>query len=135
MGRVTSGQTSGDFTEKHCVMCGEGFEVGIDDNRKKFCTGRCRDYAYADKRKAGQYGIRFRVLNRDNFTCRYCGASPLDDESVKLEVDHIHARARGGYDQMGNMITACKPCNQGKRDYLLDRESRDIIEKYLESVE
>lgn len=55
---------------------------------------------------------RFRVLARDNFTCQYCGRSAPD---VKLEVDHIIARSRGGSSRMDNLITACFDCNQGKK--------------------
>lgn len=55
--------------------------------------------------------MRFNVLNRDNFTCQYCGRQV---PNVKLHVDHITPRARGGRDSIDNYITACSDCNQGK---------------------
>lgn len=61
--------------------------------------------------------LRFRVLARDKFTCRYCGAKAPD---VVLEVDHIQPRSHGGLDRMLNLVTSCYDCNQGKRDMLLD---------------
>ena len=70
--------------------------------------------------------IRFKVLKRDHFTCQYCGRS-----GVELEVDHIRPVASGGTSDMGNLITACKDCNRGKRDievlpngYILVKESK-----------
>jgi hypothetical protein len=59
---------------------------------------------------------RFLVLNRDGFTCRYCGAKA---PNVELQVDHI-VTSRGGSDDMENLITACQPCNAGKGDLVLD---------------
>ena len=57
--------------------------------------------------------LRFRVLRRDGFKCRYCGQSP---PRVALEVDHVIPVARGGRDEMRNLVAACFQCNHGKRD-------------------
>lgn len=54
---------------------------------------------------------RFEVLRRDNFTCRYCGASAPD---VKLTVDHVLPVALGGPNAATNLVAACAPCNAGK---------------------
>jgi len=54
---------------------------------------------------------RFRIFERDLFTCRYCGRRPPE---VVLEVDHIFPRSRGGSDAEGNLCTACRDCNAGK---------------------
>lgn len=56
-------------------------------------------------------GLRFDVLKRDNFTCRYCGAKA--PETV-LNVDHVIPRAKGGKDDPLNLVTACFDCNHGK---------------------
>ena len=59
----------------------------------------------------GYYALRFKVLERDKFTCQYCGqAAP----NVKLEVDHIIAVMDGGMDSEGNLVTSCYACNRGK---------------------
>lgn len=55
--------------------------------------------------------LRFLVLQRDGFTCRYCGHAAPD---VQLEVDHIIPRSKGGGDEPSNLVTACRDCNQGK---------------------
>lgn len=54
---------------------------------------------------------RFLILRRDGFTCQYCGQKP---PSVKLEVDHIEPKSKGGGDEDENLITACFECNRGK---------------------
>jgi hypothetical protein len=60
--------------------------------------------------------LRFEVLKRDGFRCRYCGASADD---ARLEVDHVIARANGGGNDATNLATACKACNSGKSDVSL----------------
>lgn len=51
---------------------------------------------------------RRKMLERDNWTCGYCGASGRT-------VDHIMPQSRGGGDTWMNTITACSPCN-GRKD-------------------
>lgn len=55
--------------------------------------------------------MRFRVLSRDGYKCRYCGASAPD---VVLHLDHVLAVAKGGRNTDDNLVTACLPCNIGK---------------------
>lgn len=64
------------------------------------------------KRKAIGKKLRYAILARDSFTCRYCGAQPGD--GVLLVVDHIHPVSKGGGNDPTNLITACTPCNSGK---------------------
>ncbi len=59
---------------------------------------------------------RWTVLKRDNYRCSKCGASPSTDHSVELEVDHIRPVARGGANDVENLQTLCRNCNQGKKD-------------------
>jgi 5-methylcytosine-specific restriction endonuclease McrA len=58
--------------------------------------------------------LRFKVLNRDHFTCKLCGRSPSSDPGLKLEVDHIHPYSRGGETELDNLQTSCRQCNRGK---------------------
>ncbi|MFV2172409.1 HNH endonuclease [Actinomadura sp. LOL_016] len=55
--------------------------------------------------------LRFEILRRDSYTCRYCGASAPD---VKLTIDHVNPSTLGGEDQPENLVTACESCNGGK---------------------
>jgi len=65
--------------------------------------------------------IRFFILRRDGFTCRYCGASPIDDPTVRLQIDHIEPKSKGGLNVHENYITACFNCNVGKKDIILSK--------------
>lgn len=54
---------------------------------------------------------RWRIFERDRFTCRYCGRrSP----SVELAVDHVFPRSLGGSNDWENLATACVECNGSK---------------------
>jgi hypothetical protein len=65
--------------------------------------------------------VRFAVLQRDGFRCRYCGRpSP----NAVLHVDHIEPRADGGADDPANLCAACEDCNRGKADRPLDGLTR-----------
>jgi 5-methylcytosine-specific restriction endonuclease McrA len=56
--------------------------------------------------------LRFQVLQRDAFRCRYCGRSQQD--GARLHVDHVIPVAAGGDTVEGNLMTACEQCNLGK---------------------
>lgn len=55
--------------------------------------------------------LRFEILRRDNYRCKYCGATA---DEAKLTVDHVIPAALGGADEPSNLVTACQPCNAGK---------------------
>ena len=58
---------------------------------------------------------KWRVLQRDNYTCGYCGRYDLPRS--EYTVDHIIPTSRGGKKvSWGNTICACFSCNQRKGD-------------------
>lgn len=61
----------------------------------------------------GLLGLRFDILERDNFQCQYCGRSPRKDK-CRLEIDHIIPISEGGDSNKENLITSCRECNRGK---------------------
>lgn len=61
--------------------------------------------------------FRFEILNRDNFTCQYCGQKAPD---VVLEIDHIFPKSKGGINAQENYKTSCRVCDIGKGDKLLN---------------
>lgn len=63
-------------------------------------------------RKTISKGLRFDILNRDGFKCRYCGIPASD---TKLVVDHVIPVADMGPTTPDNLVSACEPCNQGKK--------------------
>ena len=64
--------------------------------------------------KSSWYRVRWAILLRDDFTCRYCGQFA---PNVMLHVDHIRPVTEGGTDDHSNLITACTACNQGKEGF------------------
>lgn len=62
------------------------------------------------------YLTRWRILQRDGFTCQYCGQRA---PNVVLQVDHRIPSSQGGTDDDANLVTACFACNVGKSDWLI----------------
>lgn len=65
-----------------------------------------------------------KVLERDGFRCRYCGAG-LDAASVTF--DHIFPRSRGGGDKPDNLVVCCMPCNLRKSDRTPDEADMPLL--------
>jgi 5-methylcytosine-specific restriction enzyme A len=61
----------------------------------------------------------------DKGVCHYCGR---DVGSDALTLDHVVPVARGGCSNRGNVVPACKDCNQKKR-------CRTPAEQILEELE
>ena len=109
---------SGDIYHKEQIagICqnGERKIFGIPDKpteRPKNKTQKSRDPSTR---------LRFEVLARDKFTCRFCGASPAKDPSVTLHIDHIVPWSKGGETSLNNLQTLCSKCNLGKSDLMVD---------------
>lgn len=58
--------------------------------------------------------IRYAILMRDRFTCRYCGRSPSTTQRLEVDVDHIIPESKGGTLDPNNLQTLCRECNIGK---------------------
>ena len=65
--------------------------------------------------------VRFTVLERDRFTCKTCGRSPLSGDPIKLHVDHIYPVSLGGKTHVDNLHTLCNECNLGKSDKVIEQ--------------
>lgn len=101
----------------NCGWCGEEFRGSMD---RSYCSDSCRVTAWRANKKGSPTGniligwskLRFTVLERDGFKCRYCGRGAK--QNVVLEVDHIVPRSAGGTAKLDNLATACRECNSGK---------------------
>lgn len=75
--------------------------------------------------------LRFEILRRDEYTCRYCHRT-----NVPLAVDHVVPVALGGSDEPSNLVAACTDCNGGKSsikpDDALVADVRDDALRYAE---
>jgi 5-methylcytosine-specific restriction enzyme A len=63
------------------------------------------------RRRSLPQHLRVQVLARDRYRCLMCGR---DQNEVALEVDHVVPVADGGTDELTNLATLCRPCNNGK---------------------
>ncbi len=64
--------------------------------------------------------VREFLLEKFGRRCVYCGA-----EGVRLHVEHVLARAKGGTDVLSNLAISCRPCNEAKgtrdvREFVMD---------------
>jgi HNH endonuclease len=64
-------------------------------------------------------GLRQYIKERDDYTCRYCSVSLMDEPHLLLEVDHIVPVSRGGLSTEENLQTLCWRCNRAKSNKLL----------------
>ena len=61
--------------------------------------------------------LRFKILQRDNFRCCACGASPALTPGTLFEIDHVIPWSKGGETELDNLQTLCLTCNQGKSNH------------------
>jgi len=119
------------YYQKTCQYCNKKYTTH-NKIKQKYCSKECGSQAQKRRLKSAIYGriditnpsytflkIRFEIFKRDKFRCQYCGRNPREDK-CKLVIDHIIPKARGGEDKVDNLITSCKECNLGKRDFLLE---------------
>ncbi|ACK68136.1 HNH endonuclease [Rippkaea orientalis PCC 8801] len=65
--------------------------------------------------------VREYVFQRDNYNCQSCGKNK---QQVTLNVDHIIPLAKGGSNDISNLQTLCKQCNQKKKHHIDPRFRR-----------
>ena len=72
-----------------------------------------------EKSAAGQRALmtsklRQHIKERDNFTCKKCGASIYKEPNLLLEIDHIIPVSKGGLTAEDNLQTLCWRCYRKK---------------------
>jgi len=87
--------------------------VGSGDGVAAQPTGKHeRMNLMSTKRQSISPSLRFKVLQRDDYTCRYCGAVRAD--GAVFQIDHVAPVSKGGTNDIANLVTACTACNAGK---------------------
>jgi len=81
-------------------------------------------FRYIDKKFFTLPCTRKNILVRDENQCQYCAVQFWD---IELTIDHIIPRSKGGRCIWRNVVAACKPCNQKKRDYLIENAPVSLI--------
>lgn len=64
------------------------------------------------------------LFRRDRHMCMYCAQQFPERELTR---DHIVPRSRGGNDRWGNVVTACRRCNQRKDNRLAEEAGMEMI--------
>ena len=97
----------------------DAFEVqGVSTSLRIPKVIRLRRYVNVPRR--GARWSRKAVLQRDQYTCGYCGITLGQKQRGRtlthqsFTVDHILPISRGGKNTWSNTICACSPCNQKK---------------------
>jgi len=85
-------------------------------SRKEFASISASDATQVSARGSRHinWRMRFLVMRRDDFKCRYCGRSPANNPGLELHIDHVQAYSKDGPATMENLRTACNVCNIGK---------------------
>ncbi len=55
---------------------------------------------------------RHYIYLRDGGVCRFCGKAL---KFGKMSVDHYYPRSAGGPDEVFNLVSSCRPCNDRKQ--------------------
>jgi 5-methylcytosine-specific restriction endonuclease McrA len=72
-----------------------------------------------------------RILERDRYTCQYCGLDGLAhfENSLVMSVDFVLPRARKGTKNRDNLVAACRACNliKGRRAFTSFDEAKNYV--------
>jgi 5-methylcytosine-specific restriction endonuclease McrA len=106
----------------------------------------------APQKTLGKHGMnwirqekRFALYMRDDFTCAYCGGTSADD-GIKLTLDHLKPRSKGGSNAAENLVTCCLSCNSARGNRTIksfakavaayvDADAADILSSITDSIE
>lgn len=123
-----------DRSARPCASCGTSFAPAYGDLRWKYCSDECvrrthnaRTSGKPHERRARIFGgavervDKLRVFARDGWRCRICNIETSralmgSKDGRAPELDHVFPLSRGGDHSYANTQTACRSCNQLKRD-------------------
>tara|TARA_R110000751_G_scaffold158980_1_gene264683 strand:+ start:1539 stop:2039 length:501 start_codon:yes stop_codon:yes gene_type:complete len=81
-------------------------------------------FQYIDEKFFTLPCTRKNILIRDDNRCQYCAKKFWESE---LTIDHVIPKSKEGKLIWINVVSACKPCNQKKRDYLVENSPVSLI--------
>lgn len=73
---------------------------------------------------------RLAIYIRDGLACCYCGAS-VEEDGVKLTLDHLVPRSKDGSNGNANLITCCHRCNSSRGNRRWQSFAEDVA-RYLD---
>lgn len=103
-----------------CPVCLKEFNTR--GGTKKSCSYDCSEIINKVKVEKSEKNLhRFDIFRRDSFKCVYCGQSSIED-GVKLCVEHIYPKEKGGTNSPYNVVTSCNACNLTKGNKILPKD-------------
>ena len=67
---------------------------------------------------------RKNILLRDRYTCQYCH---VKFPPIKLTLDHVYPKSRGGQATWENLVASCHPCNHRKRNRTPEEAGMELL--------
>lgn len=119
-----------------CLLCGKPRYKWSKRRRKewaaRYCSNKCRDAAPRQQRVPIEHRLWKKVMKRDKWLCRYCGANAE-------EVDHVIPTSKGGSTDGRNLVASCMLCNrilhdrlfesfEAKREWILKKRGIKFVE-------
>lgn len=93
---------------------------------ERFTTEVSEEFARREKEKARKLrASQWWKRRRSSGVCHYCG---LKFPPRQLTMDHLVPIVRGGRSSRGNVVPACKDCNN-KKKYMLPLEWEEYLER------
>lgn len=97
---------------------GEGFCGGVDGSGGMSVNAGGMRPSTKGGNKHGHHWIkdvrRLGIYLRDGLACAYCRVGV--ESQIRLTLDHIRPRSKGGTNNSVNLLTACIQCNAKRRD-------------------
>ena len=106
----------------------EGWPIETNNDSAALKPGEYRltgpppaDFDKAFSRGGISKKTRAEVLDRDGYTCQWCGRAagdidPSTGRPVQLQMGHIKDKALGGTDEFDNLRALCRDCNEGAKN-------------------
>ena len=102
----------------------EGKVTVLESYDQKICSATqswvmpavvCLNYFVNAKKKNRVFNspTKRNIFIRDEYTCQYCG---IKVSLTTGTLDHVQPLSRGGPNTIGNIVCACKKCNNNKAD-------------------
>lgn len=87
-----------------------------------------KNYPYRETRQAIPKAVRLEVISMFEGRCAYCG-----EKKDKLQIDHKHPVAMGGYvgdiNEKKNLLPACAQCNNFKMSFTIEGFRRELSQQ------
>jgi 5-methylcytosine-specific restriction endonuclease McrA len=108
--------------------------------------GKETSYRASLKRRSFKHKVAFTpherktILDRDNWTCQYCGRKVHDrntgnwNTEDKAHIDHIIPLTEGGTSEPSNLQVLCRTCNLSKSNKLKDKIKKQLTFDLFENT-